>query len=295
MGRSFQEIGGCELAGTDYRIPEFRWSLPAAESMVLLWGPDTGDPWVLKVALLELVVRRCFAVSTTEKRRFLRSPKPVHMFTKVGAVDPSPSPPLLAIDSAYHLLAQTPGVQGGVPLRLLASTILNQRRQKMRTGLFKRRNNQGTAGFVRSQVLPELQRQGLFRVGADPHVPSLDLTRWWLTTEGLARLNELVRLNDIGRNALPGWVNTNPALAREYVERAGSSLLLLGGIPSILRGMRDRNESATRGARNNPFSVESLSGTFGSYPPYDLDHVFFLISGEVDRAWQDLSRDGGSE
>ena len=37
-------------------LPGFRWTLSAPESQVLLTSAETEDPWVLKFALLELMV-----------------------------------------------------------------------------------------------------------------------------------------------------------------------------------------------------------------------------------------------
>ncbi|MEQ1843317.1 MAG: hypothetical protein ABL994_23170, partial [Verrucomicrobiales bacterium] len=240
----------------DYRIPAFPWRLSAPESLVLLWGPETGDPWAVKVAMLELVVRRCFAIATIEKRRFLRSPVTIQMFTKVSALDQSLARPLKVVDDAYQLLAKTSRDEGRVTVYSLATKLLSYRRQKVRTGLFRRRVDRSAGSYVRSEVLPELQRQGLFRTESDFRMPSLDLTKWWLTAEGSTRLDELIRLNDAGRNSLPEWVKTEPALARRYVEQAGTSVLLLGGIPTLLRGLREGKGANPREGRRNPFSVE---------------------------------------
>src|SRR6478752_2529546 len=53
------------------RQPGEPWTLSAPETLVLLTGPETGDAVALRVALLELVVRRSLKLSLATDRRFL--------------------------------------------------------------------------------------------------------------------------------------------------------------------------------------------------------------------------------
>jgi hypothetical protein len=278
----------------DEQLPSFLWRLSAPESLVLLWGPDTGDPWTLKVALLDLVVRRTLRLSTAERPRLLRSPARVNVLSAAELADPSLPRALQAVMEAYSGTRQV--LSDGVPVVDLATAVFTRRFRQTRTGFLRKRWDRTGGGYVRTEVLPELERCGYYTRLVVSELAIFSSPHWRLTSTGEAALAELRRITAVGRGAFPEWVERDPELALSFVERAGPAILILGGVAPLLRRLRDRSGAdggSGLGWARDPFSAAELAGSFGPGPDDDLDTAFFALTADVDRAWSNLDRNSG--
>jgi hypothetical protein len=277
-------------------IPERKWELSAPESQVLLWGAETSDAWALKPALLELVVRRVLRLGSVEDRRYFLFPTVVNVLSRGPGEVPDDCRALEVVVAAKpaSLRSYSGGIQG-VSVEKLAQEVFRRylRRVRVRTGVFRWQRTE--AGYVRSEVLPELERRGLYaRERPERGVAE----RWTLTLRGKTALADLRTLMAIGRGSFGAWVDHDPARAAACVERAGTALLLIGGLgPSLERlaqweangGAAGRMPDDTADA----FRAGALAGTFGPGPFDGLDAAAFTIGEAVDRAWDELHRRGG--
>ncbi|MCC6792158.1 MAG: hypothetical protein IT336_10745 [Thermomicrobiales bacterium] len=284
--------------GMDAQLPPYPWRLSAPESLVLLWGPEAGNAWALKVALLELVVRRVLRLSSVERSRLFRSPEQVNMLGPGEQTDwPAPRP-LVAVLDVY---AGTRPPADGVSVVALATAVFRRNVRRVRTGFLRHRMDRTGGGYVDADVLTVLERQGYYTPESAARLGLVRSTRWHLTPSGERARDELKQFMALGRSAFPDWVTSEPELARSYVERAGPAMLLLGGVAPLLRSLHAQERTRRRderddgfGLRGNPFQAAALAGSFGPEPNDDLDAAFFAISEDVDRAWRDHQQgDGG--
>ncbi|MGH2599897.1 MAG: hypothetical protein ACRDJ9_10985, partial [Dehalococcoidia bacterium] len=270
-------------------LPERRWDLSAPESQVLLWGPETSDAWALKPALLELVVRRALRLAAVEERRFCFFLKPA--VTNILARGPGEVPAAsralgVVIQVRPKSLRAYVGDVHGTPVDRLAHEVFTRhlQRVRIRTGVFRWQRTGG--GYVQSEVMPELERRGLYereRAGL------FESMRWVLTPEGVAALADLRALLAIGRESFGDWVGRDPARADAYVETAGTSLLLLGGLtPSLLllkQWALNGGEQAHHRPEAGALCLSALAGPLGPGPFDGLDAASHTIAEGVDRAW----------
>src|SRR5215207_6922625 len=123
----------------DDPLPQFPWRLSAPESLVLLWGPDTGDAWALKVGLLELVVRRALVLKAVEHHRVFRPARPVNVLALGEPLDSAAPRPLRIIVEAYSMVPRRTSDQNGVPVDRLAQAVLTRYFLQIRTRFLRRR------------------------------------------------------------------------------------------------------------------------------------------------------------
>jgi hypothetical protein len=189
-------------------LPE-QWRLSAPESQVLLSGPDTPSSWAIKLALKELVLRKALTLHQTEERRFRVFKKRVNVLSPGTSLDSSAGRPLRAIMEIYPKAHAYGGGITGVSVEKLAQEIMGWYR--------------AGGGFVKGEVLPELERKGLYERKTEGTNPT-----WALTSNGEEALAELRGLLETGRQSLPNWAANDRSQARTFVEAAGPALLLLG-------------------------------------------------------------------
>jgi hypothetical protein len=263
-------------------MPRRRWELSAPESQMLLWGPETGDAWVLKQAILDLVVRRDLRLVTVPDRRLLVFAKRTDVLVRARPIE-APAPRALSAVTAAFPTTRTYGDgTTGAPV------------DKVARAVFGRYQKDG--GFGNAIVLPALEQRGLFRGTQTSRSIVYAKTTWALTPEGLAALEELRTIMATGRALLPGWVDRDPNLARRFVELAGPALLLHSGLTPMLQHLRrwaadqpdGQPDPAIRGG--DPYSLAALTGAFGPGPADGLDAAFAAISLGVDRAWKAFQR-----
>jgi hypothetical protein len=186
-----------------------RWQLPAPESQVLLTGPDTPNNWAIKLALKELVLRKALTLHQSEERRFFILKKRVNILSPGKSLESSAGRPLRAIMEVYPRAQTYKGGITGVPAQKVALEVIRWYR--------------AGGGYVEAEVLPELERRGLYARNTAGGSP-----RWSLTPKGEEALTELRGLLETGRQSLPDWVANDRARATDFVGAAGPALLLLG-------------------------------------------------------------------
>lgn len=207
-----------------------RWRLSAPESSVLLWGPETRDREVLKLALLELVVRKALRLVSVQERRLYFWTKRTNVLTVDPPVARRPSRSLQAVIDAHPRLFSYSNGTFGAPIEAWARAVFERYRQR--------------GGYVQAEVLPALEERGFFTREQSMRLGMFASTQWMITPAGESASEELSGLLDTGR-VLFGLNTTgsgaareapDPAQVRAYVDAAGAALLLLRGhYPEIRR------------------------------------------------------------
>ena len=259
-----------------------RWELPAAESQVLLSGPETNDDWVLKAALLELLVRGVLRLFPGEHGRFLR--RKVDMVALVSRLEAAHVPTLHAVISAY---AKTQDLAQGVPVSDLARVVLMHYRARPRF----------TGGYVQEVILPALAERGLFSRESDGRAQLFGAEGWFLTRSGLEALVALRTMLETARQSFAAWAGSDQARAGAFIESAGAAVLLLDDVIAALprlREQRTRDRSVATSAAG-AFALNSLLGVFGPGTSDGLESANRVISVRVDEAWRLLNVGRGGE
>lgn len=294
-----------------------RWELSAPESQMLLWGPETGDAWVIKQAIMELVVRRVLRLRTVPDRRLLIFSKLTNVLVPASRLDDSASRALSAIVAAFPKTRAYADGTAGVAVERVAQAVFSQYRKSGSVTLQGHTWSWSDGGYGKAVVLPALEHRGLFRREQSSRLGLIPTTNWVPTEGGIAALEELRWIMTIGREQFAGWVGQDPARAEAYVEMAGPALLLQGGLAPLFQQLQrwsaahdDRLHSASAwggGFRSdseqgripfgvNPFGVAALAGAFGPGSTDGLDAAFYAIAEDVDRAWKAvLGSSGGGE
>jgi hypothetical protein len=293
-----------EGATMNDELPERRWKLSAPESVVLLWGPETGDAWTLKVALLELIVRKVLRLVSVKHRRLLIFPTRSNVLIRGPGRIPPASRSLRAVLDAYPTPRIYPDGTVGVPVDRLAREVFARylRGGSVREGEITWSWPGG--GYVQAVVLPALERRGLYARERSERAGGP--FRWGPTVEGLDALEELRALVATGRESFGEWAQRDPGRARTYVATAGPALLLLGGLtPSLQRLQQWASGRQDAGVAGKPepepdgdaLSLDALAGTSDPNAADGLDATFSTLSEDVDRAWQLLhgGGDGGGD
>ena len=284
-------------AEADHELPRERWTLSAPESLVLLWGPDTGDAWAVKVALLELVVREAYRLRAQPRRRLLRGTTAIDILIPALALDTSVGHPLRIVCDVAPAPTISIGGDTGIPARDVARALLTRNFRRVRVRPWRRAWDSAGGGYVAADVLPALAARGLYTRDHTIWIGASERRQWVLSPAGVAALEELRAMMATGRGAFPQWAANDPPRAVRYLDLAGPSLLLLGGLaPSLERLSRH----AASGAGDDwpalgdleagLTALDALAGTLGPGPTDGLDAAFVAISADVDRAWDEVHR-----
>ncbi len=298
-------------------LPRRRWELPAPESQMLLWGPETGDAWLVKQAIMELVVRRVFRLASVPDRRLLFFSKRTNVLIPLHLLDDASSRALLAVTMAFPKARRYADGTIGVPVEQVARAVFSQFRKDGSIQVQWEVWSWSRGGYGKSVVLPALERRGLYRREQSKRLGLFPVTTWILTDEGFEALEELRRIMATGRDQFAGWVTADPAKAKAFVELAGPAILLLGGIGPLLQSLHQSvaSEAAPPEASTgwgggfrsdaergpipfpvNAFGLAALAGAFGPGPLDGLDAAFYAVAEDVDRAWDAiLSAASGGE
>ena len=207
-----------------------RWQLSAPESSVLLAGPGSRDGDVLKLAFMELVVRKTLRLVTVKERRLYFWSKRTNVLTVERHVASPPSRSLRAVIDTHPQLRSYPDGTFGASTESWARTV------------FERYRKYG--GYVQAEVLPVLEERGFFVRVQSNRLGMFASTQWMITAAGEAALEELSGLLETGRalfgSNAPGFGSArqkpDPAAVQAYVDAAGAAILLLRGhYPQIRR------------------------------------------------------------
>lgn len=258
-----------------------RWELPAAESQVLLSGPETNDDWVLKAALLELLVRGVLRLFQREHGLVRRK---VDMVALVSRLEAAHVPTLHAVINPY---AKAQDLAQGVPISDLARVVLMHYRARPRF----------TGGYVQEVILPALAERGLFSRESDGLAQLFGAEGWFLTRSGLETLVALRTMLETARQSFAAWVGSDQARAGAFIESAGAAVLLMDDVIAALprlREQRSRDRSVATSAAG-AFALNSLLGVFGPGTSDGLESANKVISARVDEAWRLLHVGRGGE
>jgi hypothetical protein len=259
-----------------------RWELPAAESQVLLSGPETNDDWVLKAALLELLVRGVLRLFQGEHGRFV--PRKVYMVALVNRLEAAHVPTLQAVINTY---AKAQDLAQGVPISDLVRVVLMHYRARPRF----------TGGYVQEVILPALAERGLFSRESDGRAHLFGADGWFLTRSGLDALVVLRTMLETARQSFAAWAGSDHARAGAFIESAGAAVLLMDDVIAALprlREQRSRDRSIATSAAG-ALALNSLLGVFGPGTSDGLESANRVISAGVDDAWRLLYVSRGGE
>ena len=257
-----------------------RWELTAAESQVLLSGPETTDDWALKAALLELLVRGALRLFYGHGRLG----RTHEMLAPIVRLEATPFPTLRAVIETY---AQLKAPAQGVPVNHLARAVLIRYRERPRF----------TGGYVQEVVLPALAERGLFSRERDVRVGLLGAEGWFLTRSGLAALVALRTMLATARQSFGAWVASDQDRAGAFIGSAGAAVLLMDDVIAAVPRLRQQgppDHTTTMGAVS-AFGLSALLGAFGPGTSDGLESANKVISAGVDQAWLVLRRSHGGE
>jgi hypothetical protein len=117
-------------------------------------------------------------------------------------------------------------------------------------------------GFVRDEIMPDLERHGLYVREAYRVLWLIPATRWRLTPAGQEARAELQRLIALGDQRFSGWVDNNPGQALAYTALAGSALLLMTDSYPDIHRLHGGADPGTGYLNVDPVAFDSLSNSF---------------------------------
>jgi uncharacterized membrane protein YgcG len=182
-----------------------------------------------------------------------------------GRDDPEQGGPLGSVWTLLHRIPQVSFADGtiGVPIEDLLSAA---------------HEHYGSLdNFVKAEVLPELERRGLYSREAYRILWLFPATRWRLTPSGEQAREELQRLIALGDERFRGWVHDDPSQALAYTGLLGAAWFLMPGLWSAGYGYGAYGGDA------------SLGGVFSNFDPGAFDS----LSSSFDAAGAAVVGDGG--
>jgi hypothetical protein len=287
------------------------WILSAPATLVLLWGPETSDASVLKLALVELIVRGDLVLETATTSGWFGRSRSSYQVKRGAAFGAERSSALRVVRDALSE-SRVPGLPApSISIPELGQRVFTQHMQKARSWRGNRYRQTGL-GYMRASVLPELVAGGLFEERA-PHGRWQfgKATEWDLAPGGEATLADLRARLDTCRTAFPGMVQTSPAEAYRFVTSAGTIVLLARQLAWSYRQLsawvgHERRQGREPDAglpeaqyRRDQVAVEAsrlrlddLARGFGPEGELTVDDVFQIVSDEIDRGYMRLRRGG---
>jgi hypothetical protein len=235
-------------------LPTTRWELSAPESFVLLDGPDANGDQAFKLAVFELVGTGLLRVIDVDKTGILSQKRKTSVLARGdGGQEPGHGP----LGSVWRLVQRTPQVSVpdgsmGVPITDLLTAAHEQ--------------YGSLDGFVRDEVMPELERRELYAREAYRILWLFPSTRWRLTPSGQQARDELERLIALGDERFRGWVQDDPSRAMAYTTAVGAAWLLMPAYWPLGREVYGRGDAGWGGmfSDTDPGSLDSLTQSFAA-------------------------------
>lgn len=261
-------------------------SLPAL--VALLWGPETSDTWAVKMALLELVVSGDIVLAgqpASGVPRFVDK----DLRIKRGDTGRRRYPAALqVVMDGLPLGRSSPEVGVNALVKRILTRYMEESGPRWRRA-WRRTGN----GFQIEAVYPELGRLGLLVHGTSQSFGRHRET-WLLTDAGFQAFTDERAVVHFGADGLVKMVRLNPPAAAEFVDRHGTTLLLVRGLASTFRLLDGQiGETGLNGresAGGGRIGLANLAKRFGPAPGVDVDGVFHLLNMEVDRVFHRLTR-----
>ena len=202
---------------TSDRLPPSS-NLPAAESHVLLHGPEALDEEPFRLALMDLVGRRRLGLVQAEEPG-LRG------LGQRGVLVPGEEPgrPEPASLSALWDLYYSPGVQVG-RRRTFAGGVTGVALRDFTRAAVGRFGS--LVGYARQVVVPALVRQGLLEPRTGRRFLIIPTSTIVLTAAGEAKQAELKAAVQVAGRPAPEWAANDPVLGMQHTMLVGSALLM---------------------------------------------------------------------
>lgn len=203
-----------------------RWGPTAPESCVLLDGRKGSDEEAFRLAVLECVARRRLTVA--EQTDLPSEEAPVGLLLPGVETRATGDRPLDALREVFDEASTRSSRSSGVYVKELAGAT--------------RRRYGSLDGYVRTEVLPALERRGLYERRNKKLLGLFPITRWELTRTSEASRAQLQRNRKLGEEHFGEWVRREPEQAYRFLGLAGSSLLLMEALHPELRDLQDLEE-----------------------------------------------------
>lgn len=232
--------------------PASTWQLDASESYVLLNGPEVSGTEAFRLAVTELVARGALRVVDVEQPSFLGQTGRTTVLVHGDTTSLPAEGPLRSVWELYEQTAPTtfPDGTGGVPVAQLSAAA--QARYDT------------LDGFVRDEIMPDLERRGLYMREHYRVLRLFPATRWRLTPDGYQARAELERLMAHGDQRFGGWASNDPGQALAFMALAGSAMLLMGSSYPDLHRLHGMGDPGTSSLNFDPVAFESLNTTFSA-------------------------------
>jgi hypothetical protein len=267
---------------------ETSWTLSAPASLVLLAGEDASDQEVIRLMLLEMVVRRMLKLSVTSGRKLFVIPKRTILLSRgVNARRRSSE----SLDRVIELLPVMPsrtfkdGAEG-TSVRLFVRTMI----EKMLFTSFTPESVQEQwfwpESFMEAEILPDMASYGFFRCG-DP-APATD-RQCEYTESGQESITTLWEIIEQGRRDFARWVADDAQRAVQFVNRAGPAMLLMPVLaPEVRKLYQQMRYQLSQRQLQGTFGLAALAEPFGPGKEDGFDAASYVLAEEIDRAWSEL-------
>ena len=264
------------------------WTLSAPASLVLLAGEDASDQEVIRLMLLEMVVRRMLKLSVTHGRKLLIFSKRTYLLSSGINAQRRADGPLERVVELMPAMTSRTYKDGaaGIPVRLFVRSMI----EKMLLSTFTPGSIQEQwfwpESFMEAEILPDMADSGLFACGE--WAPGAD--RQCEYTESAQELiNTLWGIIEQGRRDFAHWVANDAQKAVEFVARAGAAMLLMPVLaPEVRKLYQQVRYQVSQRHMQGTFGLAALAESFGPGKDDGYDTASYLLAEEIDRAWSEL-------
>lgn len=227
-----------------------RWGPTAPESRVLIDGWKRSGREAFRLAVLECVARRRLTVA--ERTDLPDEEAPPGLLLPGAEARPTGDRPLDALQELFGDARTRSSRGSGVGVGELTKAA--------------RRRYGSLDGYVKTEVLPALQRRGLYERRNEKLFRLLPVTRWRLTRTGEASRLQLQQNRRLGEKNFGEWVRSDPEQAYRFLGLAGSSLLLMEALHPDLKDLQEPEDDEGGFA----YPVPGPAGDLGPHPLPDL-------------------------
>ena len=233
------------------------WGPSAPESCVLLDGPKGLGEEAFRLAVLELIARHRLTVAEESEPR--NGTSTARLLLPGPEKRPTGHRPLDAIHDLFEEIRSSRVEESGLRMKELAKAT--------------RKRYGSLDGYAKTEVLPALERRGLYERRERKLLWLIPVTRWELTRTGEASRAQLRQNRSVGEEHFGEWVRRDPERAYQFLGLAGSSLLLMEALHPELEDLEDEHEAVYPPFSPGPSSeLPNLAGalsTQGSWSDSD--------------------------